>query len=184
MYRINQLMRKSHYFCFVILLLLWIILPVKNMICFTEKENISFNLLSDKKNVVMENNQLSTTVTISNTNAITKKPIRNVEFVLYNDQNQRIGAYKTNRKGVRVIDDLPDGKYYILQTKDCGDYFLNGKYCFELKTSDVMINIKHNPIVKLGEEKHNRQRKLFFCMIVLGYMVCQIWITMKKENMR
>ena len=58
--------------------------------------------------------------------SITKKPIYNVEFMLFDKNNKVIGVYYTDNKG--VIDfpnDIPEGRYTIRETRAAAGYSLD-----------------------------------------------------------
>lgn len=102
-------------------------------------------------------NQLSkASVQIIKTDANTNKKLKNVEFTLYSDKDEKIGVYKTDRNGTIVVNNLPYGAYYFVETK-CrnGYYSSNSKYRFTLESSDIItLNITNMPILKLGFEEH------------------------------
>lgn len=114
-------------------------------------------------------NQLSkSSVEIIKTDANTGKKLKNVEFTLYNDKDEKIGVYRTNRQGKIVVDQLPYGKYYFIETK-CknGYYSSNNKYRFELVSADrVTLNITNNPILQLGFAEHYKEG-LIGCLVVI-----------------
>lgn len=114
-------------------------------------------------------NQLSkASVQIIKTDANTNKKLKNVEFTLYNDKDEKIDTYKTDRNGKIVVDDLPYGTYYFVETK-CrnGYYSSNSKYQFTLESSDIItLNITNMPILKLGFEEHYKTG-LFGCFSLL-----------------
>ena len=98
-------------------------------------------------------NKLSkASVQIIKTDSNTGKSIKGVEFTLYNDNKEQIGVYKTNKKGKILVENLPYGKYYFVETK-CKDgyYSSNNKYYFELNSKEtITLNITNSPILKLG----------------------------------
>lgn len=132
-----------------------------------KNNNIHINLGESNELI----NQLAkVSVKIIKTDVETGKPLKNVEFTLYNSANKIIGVYKTNKKGIILIEDLPYGSYYFIETK-CRDgyYSSNGKYSFTLKSPEtVTLNITNTPILRLGFEEHYKLG-LFIC---LGLMIC------------
>lgn len=108
-----------------------------------------------------------------------EKPLKNVEFTLYNEKNQQIGVYQTNKRGEIFVEQLPYGKYYFIETK-CRDgyYSTNNKFNFELNNKEtVVLNITNSPILKLGFNEHYKTALLvtgiiaiiFFLMGVISY---------------
>lgn len=114
-------------------------------------------------------NQLSkASVQIIKTDANTGKKLKNVEFTLYNEKNEKIGVYKTNKYGKILVEQLPYGKYYFIETK-CknGYYSSNNKYHFELSSSEtVTLNITNAPILKLGFDEPYKIG-LIGCLVVI-----------------
>ena len=115
-----------------------------------------------KISIVLENNNIfynmlsKASVQIIKTDANTGKKLKNVEFTLYNKESEKIGVYKTNKKGEILVENLPYGEYYFVETK-CknGYYSSNNKYHFLLKSDErVTLNITNSPILKLGFEEH------------------------------
>lgn len=95
-------------------------------------------------------------VRINKTDENTGKKLKNVEFTLYNDQNEQLGVYKTDGKGKIIVENLPYGTYYFIETK-CknGYYSTNNKYKFILESEDqVVLDITNAPILKLGFTEH------------------------------
>lgn len=116
-------------------------------------------------------NQLAkASVRIIKTDVETGKALKNVEFTLYNSADKKIGVYKTDKKGTILVEDLPYGSYYFIETK-CKDgyYSSNGKYNFTLKSQEtVTLNITNTPILKLGFEEHYK----LGLAICLGLIIC------------
>lgn len=123
------------------------------------------------------NKLLKASVKIIKTDSNTHKPLKNVEFTLYNDQKKEIGVYRTDRKGRIVVKNLPYGSYYFVETK-CknGYYSTNNKYKFSLQSKDmVTLNITNSPILKLGFEEHYKigligTFLIIFCILIFGVL--------------
>lgn len=114
-------------------------------------------------------NQLSkSAVKIIKTDANTGKKLKGVEFTLYNDKDEMIGTYKTNSKGCILVENLPYGKYYFIETK-CKDgyYSSNDKYHFKLISKKVVtLNITNNPKLQLGFSEYYKE----------GFIACFVLI--------
>lgn len=155
-----------------------------------DEEAHYFNVTAENKDCdVFLNNEKNTltnylakaSVQIYKTDADTKKPLKNVEFTLYNDQNKEIGKYKTNRKGYIVVENLPYGSYYFVETK-CpkGYYSTNNKYYFNLESPDtITLNITNQPILKLGFNEHYKAYMLI-CIIIMAAIF--IWSFYMKKG--
>lgn len=126
-------------------------------------------------------NRLSkASVQIIKTDANTNKPLKNVEFTLYGDKGDKIGVYKTNKNGKIVVEQLPYGEYYFIETK-CknGYYSSNNKYNFVLESPEkITLNITNAPILKLGFEEHYKIG-LLSCFILI---ICFIGFLMGGYN--
>ena len=125
-------------------------------------------------------NKLSkASVQIIKTDSETGKTLKGVEFTLYNANKEKIGVYKTNKKGKILVENLPYGKYYFVETK-CKDgyYSSNNKYYFELNSDEVItLNITNTPILKLGVNEGYKNAiwiisilsGLFFALVLFSY---------------
>ncbi len=153
-----------------------------------------FDILSNhNKNITVKVNEQNlfinklakASVKIIKTDSDTNKKLKNVEFTLYNDKDEEIGVYKTNRKGIIIVENLPYGKYYFIETKSKkGYYSTNNKYYFELNNEKtVTLNITNTPILKLGY-KENYQNLLIVTLIIscIIFITAFISIYRKKEK--
>lgn len=84
--------------------------------------------------------------------------------------------YKTDKHGKIVVEQLPYGKYYFIETK-CknGYYSSNNKYHFVLETPErITLNITNAPILKLGFQEHFKLG-LISCLVLIicfiGFLV-------------
>lgn len=113
-------------------------------------------------------NKLSkASVQIVKTDSDTGKTLKGVEFTLYNANKEKIGVYKTNKKGKILVENLPYGKYYFVETK-CKDgyYSSNNKYHFELNSDEVItLNITNSPILKLGVNEGYKKALMFTAVL-------------------
>lgn len=133
----------------------------------TASSNKDCNVIINKNNSFF--NYLSkSAVKIVKVDSDTKKPLKGVEFTLYNSKNEQIGVYKTDRKGTIRVEQLPYGKYYFIETK-CrnGYYSTNNKYHFSLNNEEeIQLNISNQPILKLGyNEKYKTGLVISCCLI-------------------
>ena len=145
------------------------------------KENQNQTIQFENNNV-FENKLSKASVKIKKTDANTKKPLKNVEFTLYNDKDQIVGVYKTNKKGEIVVKDLPYGDYYFLETK-CknGYYSTNNKYRFTLQSSEtIILNITNAPILKLGFEEHFKVGLIAISAIIIIAFI--LFIPLQKNR--
>ena len=139
----------------------------------TADNNEDCNVILNKENNTFVNYLAKASVQIYKTDANTNKPLKNVEFTLYNNDNEEIGKYKTNRKGYILVENLPYGSYYFIETK-CpkGYYSTNNKYYFNLESQEtITLNITNQPILKLGFNEHY---KLYMMICIL--IICSIFI--------
>ena len=116
-------------------------------------------------------------VKIIKTDINTGKLLKGVEFTLYNAQGDVIGKYKTDKKGEIIVENLPYGEYYFLETKTAiGYYSSNNKYSFTLDSNEMVeLAISNTPILKLGFDEHYR-----LYIIILGVMIMAVLIFVFK----
>lgn len=123
------------------------------------------------------NELLKAAVRIHKTDENTGKSLKNVEFTLYTQEGQKIGVYRTDIEGNIIVNDLPYGKYYFVETK-CkkGYYSTNNKFNFTLDGSDIVqLNITNSPILKLGFDEHYRVGIMIVGIILLIVAFCAIF---------
>lgn len=126
-------------------------------------------------NVQLKNGNLFTNylskaaVKIIKTDANTDKALKNVQFTLYDEHDHKIDVYKTNKKGEILVENLPYGSYYFIETK-CrnGYYSSNNKYHFKLENEDtVILNITNQPILKLGFNEPFKIILIICCCLII-----------------
>lgn len=135
--------------------------------------NQAISIRINEENYII--NELSkASVEIIKTDSNTGKKLKNVEFTLYNNKDEQIGVYKTNKKGKILVENLPYGKYYFVETKSKNGYYSsNNKYRFDLNSENpVTLNITNTPILKLGYEE-NYKKALLITLIIC----CIVFIT-------
>lgn len=141
-----------------------------------------FEIIANQNNeieICLDNNQhflnllSKASVMIKKTDADTGKSLKNVEFTLYNESGQQIGVYKTNKKGLIIVENLPYGTYYFVETK-CknGYYSTNNKYKFTLNSEEqIILDITNSPILKLGFSEHYKLALLLVFVLVASMFV-------------
>lgn len=132
-------------------------------------QNQNQTILLENDNI-FKNELSKASVEIKKTDANTNKSLKNVEFTLYNDNDQMIGVYKTDKKGKILVENLPYGSYYFIETK-CKDgyYSTNNKYRFQLQSKEkITLNITNSPILKLGFEEHFKAGLIIIFAIILS----------------
>lgn len=94
----------------------------------------------------------------------TNKGINDVEFSLYNSNNELIGSYVTNNEGKIEIKDLYQGNYILKETKANKDYLLNQESIYQIdvnynKTSTINVENEHKKgnitITKVDKDNMN-----------------------------
>lgn len=147
------------------------------------KQNQDQTIQLENQNIFT--NKLSkSSVQIKKTDANTGKVLKNVEFTLYNDKDQAIGIYKTDKNGRILVEDLPYGRYYFIETK-CknGYYSTNNKYKFTLQSKErIILNITNAPILKLGFEEHFKKGLLSIFVMFLSVILCIMLGYIKQRN--
>ena len=75
--------------------------------------------------------------------ANTGKAMSNVEFEIYNENDELIHQGKTNSDGLLIIDSIPIGRYYILEVGTNEGYILNAnKIYFEITSNDEVVEVE------------------------------------------
>jgi len=59
------------------------------------------------------------------TDSVTKKPLYNIEFMLFDINNKSMGTFYTNNNGVINFGELPEGRYTIRETRTAKGYYLD-----------------------------------------------------------
>lgn len=72
----------------------------------------------------IENARYKGSIKVIKTDGDTKQPLKGVEFTLYNNSQEKIGTYKTDKNGEILIEDLLLGTYYLQETKTLKGYAL------------------------------------------------------------
>jgi len=57
--------------------------------------------------------------------SVTKKPMYNIEFMLFDINNKSMGTFYTNNNGVINFGELPEGRYTIRETRTAKGYYLD-----------------------------------------------------------
>lgn len=136
---------------------------------------------------ILINELAKASVKIIKTDSNNGKPIKGVEFTLYNENGDAIGVYKTNRKGVIVVHNLPYGKYYFVETK-CTDgyYSSNNKYYFQIDNDELIeLNITNAPILKLGMKEEYRTIiwiTAFVAFMMFIIICCELLSVVRKDE--
>lgn len=144
-------------------------------------KDIEINL---EKSLHLINLLSKASVEINKTDVNTGKQLKNVEFTLYNENDDIIGVYKTDKNGKIIVENLPYGKYYFIETK-CknGYYSTNNKYHFILESEErITLDITNSPILKLGFAEHYKLGLVAIFILVLSLV--GIGITNFKKSKR
>lgn len=149
----------------------------------TTNQNKDYTVKFENNNI-FHNNLAKASVKINKYDSDSKKPIKGVEFTLYNEKDDSIGVYKTNRKGNIVVENLPYGKYYFIETK-CknGYYSTNNKYHFTLDSDQIVtLNISNQPVLQLGYNEHYKIGLFILLGIILFFVVIYYYPRKKVLN--
>lgn len=151
---------------------------------FEIKANNNQNIDIDLTNEPIKNILSKSSVKIIKTDVNTGKRLKGVEFTLYNQNKQKIGVYKTNKKGEIIITELPYGNYYFLESKSLrGYYSSNNQYKFTLNSSEEkVLEITNTPILKLGFNEHYMLLFIVLCIIIIGGFILIYNNEFRKNN--
>ncbi len=136
---------------------------------------------------VFVNELAKASVKIIKTDSNSGKPIKGVEFTLFYADGKQIGVYKTNRKGVIRVNDLPYGEYYFIETKCVDGYYSsNNKYSFQIENDELVeLNITNAPILKLGMKEEYRTIiwiTAFVAFIMFVIICCELFSVVRKDE--
>lgn len=144
----------------------------------TPNNNQRINVRLNEEDNTFYNKLSKAAVKILKTDSESEKPLKNVGFTLFNAGGEQIGTYKTNRKGEILVENLPYGTYYFLETQaPKGYYSTNNKFYFKIDSPDLRIlNVTNSPVIRLGfDEGYKRVLYViaFICIAILfGMFVC------------
>ena len=156
-------------------------LPIDEEYSVIETETQAMYLLTDEvQKVTLEENQI-TNIKFENEkkkgqikiikqskddNIITGKktgtPLENVEFEIYNEQNEFVEKINTNNEGIAISSKLPIGKYKLKETKTEEWYILNNKYyeaLIEENNQTIVLEIQNESVKpKIELEKRGTEK--------------------------
>ena len=77
--------------------------------------------------------------------------LANVTFELYNDEKELVKTIKTNDDGYVKVENLPIGKYYLIEKNTLNNYIKDEeKHIFEIKNNGENIKLEINNYLKKG----------------------------------
>ena len=129
------------------------------------KEPLTFkiddNLIDGIKELKFYNQPIKGTLEFSKVDLSTSEPLPNTLIEIYTIDNDLVFSGRTNDKGKIIINNLPIGKYYILEKEAPTNYLLNDyKMYFEIKDDTIVkATMKDERIIgnleikKIGEKK-------------------------------
>lgn len=92
----------------------------------------------------------------------TRMPLENVEFEIYNEQNEFVEKINTNNEGIAISSKLPIGKYKLKETKTEEWYILNNKYyeaLIEENNQIIVLEIQNESVKpKIELEKRGTEK--------------------------
>lgn len=88
----------------------------------------------------------------------TRTTLSNVVFELYNEKDRLVGTYTTDKYGQIAINNLADGKYYLIEVRPAEGYVLdNTRHEFTVNlgfTNELTIKNKHRKVLEVFSEDH------------------------------
>lgn len=131
------------------------------------------NIDIDLTNEPFKNMLSKSSVKIIKSDVNNGKRLKGVEFTLYNNNKQKIGVYKTDKKGEIIVNELPYGDYYFIESKTLrGYYSSNNQYKFTLNSSEPkVLEITNTPILKLGFNEHYIWIFVLLCVSIIGGLI-------------
>ncbi len=129
------------------------------------KEPLTFkidgNLVNDIKELSFYNKPIKGTLEFSKQDISTSEPLPNTLIEIYSINDELIFSDRTNKEGKIIINNLPIGKYYLIEKEAPANYLLNDyKMYFEIKDDSIVKAIMKDErivgnleIKKIGEKK-------------------------------
>ena len=118
-----------------------------------DKEFVKVEMFNEKIHGLLELNKYGEELIINdNKNSYQKKPLSNVEFNLYNEEDELINTLVTDNNGY-FKEELELGKYYLKENSRLNNYQENSeKYYFEIKNNnDNNVKISVDNYLKKGK---------------------------------
>lgn len=89
---------------------------------------------------IVENDKIKGSLEITKIDSISKELLKDVQFVIFDENNEEISKVTTNAEGKATIYDIEYGKYYFKEVKALEGYVINDKkYEFEIKTNNQKV---------------------------------------------
>ena len=115
---------------------------------------------------------------LTKTDISTGEALPNVKFEVYNEENVKIFEGYTNEAGKILLENLPVGKYYFVESESLDDYILNPeKQFFEIKKNgDIVKSTMENtrfevPDTGLSDSKLLNIAGGLIVIVGLGYLI-------------
>lgn len=153
---------------------------------FEIKANNNTNIIIDFTKEPLINYLSKTNVRLHKTDSNTGKSLKGVKFTLYNQNDKKIGVYTTNKKGEIIVENLPYGNYYFIETQSLkGYYSSNNHYRFTLNSEEEkLLEITNTPILKLGFNEHYKIYFIIICILILcgSFFLCKSTLSRKNDD--
>ena len=108
----------------------------------------------------MKNMPITSTLKFSKKDSITGNLLPNAVIEIYKDNGELYATAITNENGEIVIDNIPYGKYYIVETQAPMGYMINSeKLYFEIKNDKEEVNVTILGILGIGVDLHKKYKK-------------------------
>ena len=111
--------------------------------------------------------------------------IPNTKFQLYNDSDKFIKEITTDVEGICLIENLPLGKYYIIEVETPNGYILDSdKIYFEIKENKEVINliVENEPVIEVPNTLLNKNYTKSFSFIGIFCLGVSLIIYDKKNR--
>ena len=127
-------------------------------------EELEQDLNKDKPIV---NEKYKGSILVIKTDSVTKKPLQDVQFVLYDGNKEKLGSFVTDKEGKITIRKLPFGCYYLQETKTLEKYELNSdmqeivlKKGYQEAELNITNDRKKESLPKEDQVENNKQNKI------------------------
>ena len=125
----------------------------------------------------MKNMPITSTLKFSKKDSITGNLLPNAVIEIYKDNGELYATAITNENGEIVIDNIPYGKYYIVETQAPMGYMINSeKLYFEIKNDKEEVNVTMIDEPVIITDVPQTYTKGNYVLDIIGFTLCILGI--------
>ena len=142
------------------------------------------NLSSSEQSVKVVNRLPKATLELLKVDSQNNSPIADVKFGLFTNDNDFIMELITDKEGKINLENIPLGKYYIVETETIEGYELNSeRIYFEIKEDKetIYLNIKNEPVIEVPNTSLNKNYS-YVIILITSLLMGIILVIYDKKN--